>query len=299
VGRPVILGNGALTVGLNESGLVHDFYYPYVGLDNLTTARSLHHSVGVWADGDFSWVDDGKWETSVDFEDDALISSISMRNSSLDVELYFKDFVDSRTNVFCRQIYIKNTAKQKRDIRLFMHQVFQISNAGRADTALYEPDEKYILDYKGRCVLLVGGIDDGGNVFDQFAVGNYGFDGKEGTFRDAEDGELSGSSVEHGGVDSVIRFQRNIPADEEMRVDYWVIAADSQQTAEVLHKKLKETGLDERISRTRTRWQQWLQRSADQRKDVATDLQPWLTKSLLLVKVHIDKRGGIIASCDS
>src|SRR6185436_1622072 len=98
---------------------------------------------------------DDLWQITVNFEDDALISTVAMINESLKIELHFKDFVDSRTNVFCRQIYVKNTAKQKRDVRLFMHQVFQISNAGRADTALYEPEEKYILDYKGRSVLLI------------------------------------------------------------------------------------------------------------------------------------------------
>ena len=36
MGRPVVLSNGQLFVGLDEHGLVHDFYYPYVGLDNLT-----------------------------------------------------------------------------------------------------------------------------------------------------------------------------------------------------------------------------------------------------------------------
>ncbi len=299
MGRPVILGNNALTVGLNEYGLVNDFYYPYVGLENLTTARSLHHSIGVWVDGTFSWVDDASWHTVVNFEDDALISTITMRNDGVQIELYLKDFVDSRTNVFCRQIYVKNLADRARDIRLFMHQVFQISDAGRADTALFEPEENYILDYKGRVVLLIGGMTNEGKTFDQFAVGNYGVECKEGTFRDAEDGELSGSSVEHGGVDSVIRFQKDIAAHGEMKVDYWVVAADSQHAAEQIHVTLKQTGLDERINRTRAHWQQWLLKSAEKRSVVSSDMQPWLTKSLLLIKVHIDKRGGIIASCDS
>src|SRR6185436_13104505 len=62
---------------------------------------------------------------------------------------------------------------------------------------------------------------------------------------------------------------------------------------------LKQTGLDERINRTRAHWQQWLNKSLDKRTMVSGGLSPWLTKSLLLIKVHIDKRGGIIASCDS
>src|SRR3954466_9044147 len=102
MGRPVILGNGSLTVGLNEQGLVHDFYYPYVGLDNLTTARSVHHKIGVWVDGIFSWVDDGSWDISVNFEADALVSIIRLQSDELDVELLFNDFVDYEYNAFCR-----------------------------------------------------------------------------------------------------------------------------------------------------------------------------------------------------
>ena len=299
MGRPVILGNGALTVGLDEHGLVHDFYYPYVGLENLTTARSLHHAVGLWVNGTFSWVDDGSWQTTVTFEDEALISTVNMQSDNLQVSILFQDFVDARTDVFCRKITITNYAHEERDIRIFMHQVFQISSGGRADTALYEPDEKYILDYKGRCALLIGGITDTGEVFDQFAVGGYGVEGKEGTFRDAEDGMLSGSAVEHGGVDSVIRFQKFVPAGKEFGIDYWVVADDSQHDAEKVHIKLKETGLADRLDKTRAYWQHWLLKSEPKRANVAPELKSWLTKSMLIIKAHIDKRGGIIASCDS
>ncbi len=299
MGRPVILGNGALTVGLNEHGLVHDFYFPYVGLENLTTARSLHHAIGVWVDGRFSWVDDGSWHTQVSFEDDALISIITMRSESMQIELKFNDFVDARTDAFCRHIQVCNLADRDRDLRLFMHQVFQISSGGRADTALYEPEEAYILDYKGRVALLIGGKMDDGTLFDQFAVGGYGVEGKEGTFRDAEDGELSGSAVEHGGVDSVIRFNCPLQANATRVIDYWVLAQSSQQDAEKVHVKLKETGLQDRLRKTRAYWQQWLAKSAGKRSNVNSELSPWLTKSMLIIKAHVDKRGGIIASCDS
>ncbi len=59
--RLAVLGNGALTVGLDEFGLVHDFYYPFVGQDNLTTARSQPHKIGIWVDGTLSWIDDGSY----------------------------------------------------------------------------------------------------------------------------------------------------------------------------------------------------------------------------------------------
>ncbi len=299
MGRPVMLGNGALTVGLNEQGLVHDFYYPYVGLDNLTTARSVHHKIGIWADDQFSWIDDGSWDISVNFETDALISTIRMQNDALQIELLFNDFVDSELNVFCRQITVANQAGNQRSIRLFMHQAFQISRGGRADTALFVPEEHYILDYKGRCSLLIYGQKSDGEVFDQYAVGNYGIEGKEGTFRDAEDGELSGSAVEHGGVDSIVRFVCDLPAGASEQVDYWIVATESQFDAEAVHLRLKKDGLTYRLEKTRKYWHEWLGISANVLHAIDRKYLDLTKKSLMIIKAHIDKRGGIIASCDS
>lgn len=297
--RPVMLGNGALTVGLNEQGLVHDFYYPYVGLDNLTTSRSVHHKIGIWVDGMFSWVDDGAWDISVNFENDALVSVIRMQHDELKVELLLNDFVDSEHNAFCRMVEVVNQADSPREIRLFMHQAFQISRGGRADTALFVPDENYILDYKGRCSLLIYGRNTNGQPYDQFAIGNYGIEGKEGTFRDAEDGELSGSAVEHGGVDSVIRFAGIIGSNEKNTVDYWIVAAESQLAAENIHTELSKNGLAARLDSTRRYWHEWLAVGANVLHAVDKDYLDITKKSLMIIKAHCDKRGGIIASCDS
>lgn len=299
MGRPVMLGNGQLTVGLNEQGLVHDFYYPYVGLENLSTARATHHKIGVWIDGVFSWVDDGSWDISVTFESDSLVSNIRMQHLGMRVELLFYDFVDHEFNAFCRQVTVINHAPQHRTIRVFMHQVFEISRRGRADTALFVPEENYVLDYKGRYSLLIYGQDQNGVVFDQFAVGNYGIEGKEGTFKDAEDGELSGSAVEHGGVDSVIRFSCELESESSTQIDYWIIAADSQYGAEQIHHIFKEQKLEQRLAATRRNWREWLAVATTGIQSVDIDHQDMVKKSLMMVKVHIDKRGGIIASCDS
>ena len=126
MGRPVILSNNTLAVGLNEHGLVHDFYFPYVGQDNLTNARNAHHRIGIWVDGVFSWVHDGSWEIIVDFDDTALVSKVLMRKDELGVEINLRDFVDSEYNVFCRQMTVHNKSDKEREIRVFFHQVFQI-----------------------------------------------------------------------------------------------------------------------------------------------------------------------------
>lgn len=299
MGRSVMLGNGKMLVGLNENGLVHDFYYPYVGLDNLTTSRSTEHKIGVWVDGVFSWLGDKGWKVKTDFEENALISNINASNKKLGIELYFQDFVDDRYTAFCRSIKIKNISTAKKKIKFFLHQVFEISRDGRADTALYVPEGHYLLDYKGRVSLLIYAETGSGKPFDQFAVGLYGKADKEGTFRDAEDGILSGSLVEHGGVDSVLGISFDLEPHQEEIVNYWIVVSDSQFHAEIVHHAIKQKGLEKRLTRTRKKWEKWLLQGNDRISKIDTKYQAMTKKSLMVVKAHIDQHGGIIASCDS
>ncbi len=300
MGRSVILGNGRLTVGLNERGMVHDFYYPYVGLDNLTTARSVHHKIGIWVDGNFSWADDEGWVSEVTLAPDALVSEVTLTHAGLQIMLKLIDFVDYEVDAFCRIITVHNDGEEHRSVRLFMHQVFEISRAGRADTALYVPDDQqhYILDYKGRCVLLVSGKHHSGDSFDQYAVGNYGIEGKQGTFKDAEDGELSGHLVEHGGVDSVIRFSLELEPHCSQPIDYWVVASDTQYNGEIIHNQLQK-GLVSRLEDNKRYWERWLSTGAKRLEHVSPEYRDMVNKSLMVIKAHTDDRGGIIASCDS
>ncbi len=307
MGRPVVLSNGQLFVGLDENGLVHDFYYPYVGLDNLTNARSSQHKVGIWVNGPgessggprFSWTNDGSWQIDVTYHENSPVSAVRMHSNELGITLQFHDFIDNDFNAFIRSVHITNERDTERDIRLFMHQVFQISRAGRADTALYVPDEHYILDYKGRCCLAISGKMSTGQDFDQYAVGNYAIEGKAGTFKDAEDGELSDNNVEHGGVDSVLRFRTMAAAHSSFSVDYWIIAADSQTDAGVVHAQLKRHSIAQRRVNAQQQWKQWSLPSKARLETVANEYRDLATQSILVIKAHCDARGSILASGDS
>ncbi|MDB5176044.1 MAG: glycoside hydrolase 15-like protein [Candidatus Saccharibacteria bacterium] len=296
MGRPVVLSNGQLFVGLDENGLVHDFYYPYVGLENLTNARSSQHKIGIWVDDTFSWTDDGSWSTDVRFEQDALISNVTLGSQKLGVQLHLQDFIDPESNALVRHITITNQSDRARDIRLFMHQVFEISRDGRADTALYVPDDHYILDYKGRYSLAIAGKFADGSDFDQYAVGNYAIEGKAGTFKDAEDGVLSDNPVEHGGVDSVLRFQKHVEAGGSTVVDYWIIAASSQSDAQDIHTSFKHQDMQERLEAARSYWQRWF---SDADVVLPEFHREQLQQSMLIVKAHCDIRGSVLASGDS
>ncbi len=297
--RSIILGNSGLTVGLNEKGLVHDFYFPYVGLENLTSARLEPHHIGVWVDGNFSWISDHVWHATIDFEDTALVSNSVLENSSVGIRIHFKDFVDPHNDIFARKLYIENLDDAEKDVRIFFHQVFQISSLGRSDTAMFVPGGNYMLDYKGRCSILAYAEDEDGKPFDQYAAGNAGIEGKQGTFMDAVDGELSMSAVEHAGVDSTIRVQISLQPKSTKVVRYWLAVADSQLQLESLQKKMLNGGFDARLHATYQHWRDWLSIAVEKTQNIKPELKTAMQKSLMTIKAHTDSHGGIIASCDS
>jgi GH15 family glucan-1,4-alpha-glucosidase len=67
-----------------------------------------------------------------------------------------------------------------------------------------------LVHYKASRYFLVNGFSQTLDRLSQFAVGNKGTGGKEGTFRDAEDGKLSGNPIAQGSVDSVVSLRIDV-----------------------------------------------------------------------------------------
>ncbi len=297
--RPLFLGNGHMLVGLNSFGLVHDFYYPYVGYENHLSTKKQMHKVGIWVDDKFSWMDDGTWNISIRYEDMALISHIRAVNEKLGVVLEFNDFVDNELTAFIRNVHVVNNHELRREIRVFFHQVFQISESARGDSAIYMPDRHLILNYKGRRNFVIAGRKADGTGFDQYGIGNYGIDGKLGTYKDAEDGQLSGNAVEHGSVDSAIGFNLNIPAHTSQRLSYWITAAQTRDDAIEAHNEIMRSTVHERHEMTQSYWHGWLSIAEPKIMKLDPKYRSQIINSLLLIKSHMDVRGAIIASGDS
>lgn len=293
--RPIVLSNNQILVGLDDFGLVREFYFPFVGLDNLISQRRCHHKIGVFVDNQFSWVNNHDWQICLDYLDDCLVSNITMVNEKLDLKLIFHDFVDPDFNNFVRIVDIKNLGSQHRSISIFFHQVFILSNEGRGDTVMYVPNGNYIYNYRGSTSLLISGKFDDGTSFDQFACGNYHIEGKVGTYVDAEDGYLSNNPVEHASVDSTIRFSTTLDAKESKRLNYWLIANSSKDKVEKLHYEYLHSAIVDRLEYTKNYWKNWLNQSKIDQSKHKKDI----LKSLLIIKAHCDKDGSIIASSDS
>lgn len=297
--RPILLSNGTLHVGINLYGMVHDLYFPHVGLENHAAAQHMRHRIGIWVDGMFSWLDDGNWQFSMRYDPHGLIGHTTAHQERLDVTLEFTDCVDSEWNVFVRNIQVVNSSDKPREIRIFLHQMLLISNSLNRDTAQYLPEQTAILHYKGHRAFVVGGKDSRGQPFNQFSIGLFGIEGHEGVYKDAEDGALSGNVVEFGQVDSIFGFKLDLAPLESTRVYYWLAAATKHEEAIALHNYMQKIDIAERFAHTADYWRRWL---APAEKHIVHLPKEWQTpfrNSLLLVKAAIDHQGAVIASTDT
>jgi len=298
--RPVVLSNGELHVGINSFGEVHDFYYPYVGLENHAAGRNLRHHVGVWVDGQISWLDDGKWEFDFSYPHDSLVGHTIAKNHELGIMLELDDAADAEFSAFMRNIHVINMQSSPRDVRLFLHQAFDIGDAGsNTDTAQYLPDAKAILHYRGRRARVISAQSDGKEFFDQYTVGLFGIEGRDGTYRDAEDGELEMCAVEHGRVDSTLRFKLDLAPHSSARIHYWIACGTSTREALYIHKQLQNQGLHRRLDATSKWWHEWLKPAIEVAGKIDPAHREQFLRSCMIIKSHIDKRGAVIASTDS
>lgn len=294
--RSIVLGNGEILVGIDRFAQVRDFYFPYVGSENHTS--DCIHKIGVWVDGVFSWLSDTGWNIKIDYEGETLVSHIQATNQTLGIELLFTDTVYNEQNIFLRKVKVKNTVPRERECRVFFHQQFQISGLSHGNTAYYDPELKGIVHYRGRRAFLVSGRGEEG-AFNDYSVGLFHIEGKDGTWKDAEDGVLSKNPVEHGSVDSTISFNKRIKGGAETTMHYWIIASDSIYVLKGLHDYINLKTPDYLIQTTSNYWNAWISKLDIDVSGLDKKLLRLFKRSLLIMRTHVDNRGAILASGDS
>ncbi len=295
--RALTLGNGRMLVCLDNFGFVRDLYYPYVGLENHVGGEK--HRIGVWLNGTFSWIDDGTWKITIGYKPETMVGYLVCKHDGLQISLVMEDIVYNEETIFTRQVDVYNHSDKKIEVRLFFHQVFHISESIKRNTAFYDPTHNAIVHYKGQRVFVVNGLTVDGNGIDDYTVGAYQFEGKEGSYRDAEDGELSKNAVEHGSVDSAIRFCVSCDANSKTRMYYWIAAGTNLDEAYALNTLVMTKRPDAIMHSTESYWTAWLRTKQESIKDLPEHLKKLYDTSLLIMRCHTDNRGAIIASADS
>lgn len=292
------MGNGKFLVCLDEHGFVRDMYYPYVGLENHVGGHK--HRIGIQVNGKFSWIDDGSWDINIGYKPETMVGYLVCKSEKLKVTVVMEDIVYNETNVFLRQVDVYNHSDEHLDIKLFFHQIFNISETRKRNTAFYDPTHNAIVHYKGKRVFIVNGRTAQGTSIDDYTVGAYQFEGMEGSFRDAEDGELTKNAVEHGSVDSVIRFSTSCESKQKSRVYYWICAGTSLDGAYELNNLVMRKTPASMIHSTESFWHAWLEtQHFDVGDFVSKEVKKLFDTSLFVLRCHTDNRGALIASADS
>lgn len=295
--RALTLGNGKLLVCLDEYGFVRDFYFPYVGLENQVSGEK--HKIGVWVDGVFSWLDDGTWNITIGYKPETMVGYLVCKNEGWGITLVMEDCVYNEECLFVRQVDVYNHQEKERSVRIFFHQIFYIQESRKRNTAFFDPTHTAVVHYKGRRVFVVNGMTETGAPLDEYSVGAYQYEGKEGVYKDAEDGSLSNNAVEHGSVDSVIRFSCQVGPKAKFRLYYWIAASKSLEESFALNTLITTKTPAAVLHSTESYWHAWLKTKSFDISALSETEQKLFYTSLFVLRCHMDSHGSVIASADS
>ncbi len=295
--KSYILGNGTIHVGFNEKALVSDFFYPYVGLENQVQG-GLVHRIAIHVDGKYAALHKGDFEIETDLVSGTLASDVRCVNNSLGVTLGLLDTVYNEKNLLQRRCTVTNQSASTREIKVYFSQVFGIYGTPFQDTAYYDPAANVLIHYEGRRVFLIY-AQSSDIAFDDYTVGLYMSEGKEGTHRDAEDGRLEKNGIEHGQVDSTLGITLKLYPGESKEISYYVIVGESKQEVYDLHAYVKYKGFNHLQETTMDFWSAWIKRNEPHFCDLSERTIDLYRKSLFFIRSNIDNRGAIIASGDS
>lgn len=296
--RPLVLGNGNLLVAYDAELSIRDFTYPYVGL--------LHHlsghyiRIGVWIGGRFAWLSDPGWDRSLAYQEDTLLSHCVCKHDWLGVEMLLADCVCHRENTLLRRVEVTDRTGAAREVRLFLAHDFHIAETDVGDTAFYQPYLGAMVHYKRDNYFLISGQSGGDGMF-QYTAGIKGFGGAEGTWRDAEDGVLSGNAVEQGSVDSTVSFRTEVPPFGTATISTWLCAGRSLEEVEGLHAAIHRAGFEMLQKSTADYWRAWTHSDLEDDRLAAlpASVAALCRRSLLTIRTQIDNRGAILAANDS
>ena len=294
--RDLPIGNGSILINFDAQYRLADFFYPHVGMENHAAAR---FRFGVWADDKICWIEDPQWHKSLGYLRDTLVTDVTCENESMGLRLRCHDGVDSDSNVYIRKIVVRNSRAEKRTIKLFLHHDLNLYAQAIGDTAMYDPAFRGLIHYKARRYFLINAQTGDEAGIDEYECGRSGIGGTEGTWRDAEDGQLSMTAVAQGTVDSTIAVTLELEANGSATVLYWICAGRRYREVRDMDRRVREEGAARVLARTAAFWYTWANKSSEELSGLADEVEDLYKRSLLVVRTQSDNGGAVLAANDS
>jgi GH15 family glucan-1,4-alpha-glucosidase len=123
--------------------------------------------------------------------------------------------------------------------------------------------------------------------------------GREGVWKDVEDGELSGNQISWGSADSAIGIWLHVSPGGKAAAYYWIAAGTHYNEVAQLNQDVIEKTPDELIKRTSDYWGAWVTKESRSFGNLPKSIIDIYNRSLLVLRTQIDNRGAIIAANDS
>ena len=294
--RDLPLSNGRLLVAFDREYRIRDVYFPHVGKANHAVGHPFR--LGVWVGGQFAWMG-AAWKPEMSYRADSMTTEVRSRHDGLGVSLVTRDAVDFYENVLVRSVSVTNLAPKPREVRVFFHHDFHISGTEVGDTALYSPGPKALVHYKDDCYFLMNcAVGDTVGVT-AWACGVKEIGGKEGTWKDAEDGELSGNAIAQGSVDSVLGVKLQVPAGASAEFHYWMAAGANFAEVVTIDQVVRGKSPAELLRRTGNYWRLWVTKDRRDYDHLPSMMIERYKQSLVIIRSQIDHQGAILAANDT
>ncbi len=294
--RDLPVSNGNLLLNFDSDYRIRDVYFPLIGQENHSMGDPFRF--GIWVDGRFSWMGPD-WKKDLRYCDDSLVTDVFLKNEDLGLALRCHDAVDCDLNVYIKHVEVTNLESKERHVRLFFTQDFHLYGNEIGDTAYFDPRTHSIIHYKTNRYFLINSCRAEKYGVDNFACGVKAAPGKQGTWKDAEDGELSGDPIGWGAAESTIGIPLQLLPDGRATAFYWMVAGTRYHEVDELNQVVLEKTPAELIRRTSSYWEAWVQKESRSFGDLPKTVTDIFSRSLLILRTQIDNRGAIIAANDS
>lgn len=286
-----LAGNGQILLTLDDTGEWNNLFFPYPGqFQHLREMRLGLYDVDRRA---FHWLRPGNG-----FQLTVPPSVVGTFPTSVwtghGLSLSVEEIVHPNHDLALRILRFR--APERRRLRVFSYQSFKIAESLYQETAYVDPSASSLVHYKRGFYFEFFGDP----AFDAAVCGEHTLKGLQGTYVDAEDGELNGRTIAHGAADSVMQWNVDVTPDVESTVRIFLAIGRGGAAAHALRDDVRARGPKRFESESKAYWSAWAARhlpeSPDDLGDVASRLR---RESVLVLKLATAANGAIIASPDT
>ncbi|MCW5942721.1 MAG: glycoside hydrolase family 15 protein [Fimbriimonadaceae bacterium] len=291
--RPLVFSNGRFFVGVDAAYRIRELTFPKVG--RFDHARDARIRTGVWADGTLVWCDADGWERAFRYEQDGLVGCVHLAHRGLGVAIETREAVAGEEDLYARTMTVRNLRDTERDIRVFVTEDLNLRETNVGDTVLWDERLGGVIHFKERIALAIILTSDGS--VPMYACGEGGFGDRQGTYRDAEDGELSGHAIAQGAVDATIGVGMRLGPGESRIASLVIQAIEGPDWPAALRGE-RFADAEGLIARRLASDREWLGVLRVPETGVP-GFDGLVRRSLLLIRAFCDRDGGILAAYDN